>query len=345
MSAHDISSGRQNLPSGMHPKRWRMTHGPGEARVRSIHGLRSTTRFRRVREAIRWRPSPTRLLVSRPVSLLGVRTADLSRKPARHRDVSAGPRAQALPCGLPRQGLAEHIGRCQPRSRLAHLCRVRSSVDRSSAETLRRRTLRRGVGADCLCPRQYHDRPLSESVPLGAVPSSQRGRKAAHSSGSARQHSHFRADYPRQNPRCDSSRSSANRARRILCAGPRLCRFSTSSSVHDVFGVLRDTSQTWPRLHPPSPSAGRQDDRTSERPDDRAGGPEDVAASPRPPASRRVLRRRERPEVCVPDQQLLSACVDDCKTLQMSMASRVCFSNGSNRTCISKPFTERATTR
>src|SRR6516225_1055684 len=109
MSAHDICSGRQNLPSGMHLKRWRMTHGPREARVRSIHGFRSTTRFRRVREATRWRPSPTRLLVSRPVSLLGVRTADLSRKPARHRDVSAGPRAQALPCGLPRQGLAEHI--------------------------------------------------------------------------------------------------------------------------------------------------------------------------------------------------------------------------------------------
>ena len=33
-------------------------------------------------------------------------------------------------------------------------------LDRSSAEALRRRTLRRGVGADGLRPRQYHDRPL-----------------------------------------------------------------------------------------------------------------------------------------------------------------------------------------
>ncbi len=30
MSAHDISSVRENLPSGMHPKRWRMTRGPGK---------------------------------------------------------------------------------------------------------------------------------------------------------------------------------------------------------------------------------------------------------------------------------------------------------------------------
>ena len=38
--------------------------------------------------------------------------------------------------------------------------------------------------------------------------------------------------------------------------GSRVCRFSTSSSVHDVFGVLRDTGQTWPRLHPPQPVGG-----------------------------------------------------------------------------------------
>ena len=35
-----------------------------------------------------------------------------------------------------------------------------------------------------------------------------------------------------------------------------------------------------------SPSAGRQDDGVAERPNDRAGGPEDVAAVPRPLASR-----------------------------------------------------------
>jgi hypothetical protein len=43
------------------------------------------------------------------------------------------------------------------------------------------------------------------------------------------------------------------------------------------------------------------------------------------PASRRVLRRRERTEVRVPDQQLQSACVDDRKTLQVSMAGRAVF--------------------
>ena len=71
--------------------------------------------------------------------------------------------------------------------------------------------------------------------------------------------------------------------------------------------------------------ARRQDDGIAERPNDRSRGPEDVAALPRPPAPCRVLRRRERPEVRVPDQQFHTACVDDRKTLQVSMAGRAVF--------------------
>ena len=44
----------------------------------------------------------------------------------------------------------------------------------------------------------------------------------------------FRADFPRENPRCDGSRSSADRAGCLLRNGSRICRFSTSLSVHDM---------------------------------------------------------------------------------------------------------------
>src|SRR5262249_57633252 len=62
-----------------------------------------------------------------------------------------------------------------------------------------------------------------------------------------------------------------------------------------------------------------------ERTNDRPGRPEDVAAVPRPPAADLVLRRRERPAVRVPDQQLHPACADDRENLQVSMAGRVVF--------------------
>src|SRR3954462_2688370 len=70
-------------------------------------------------------------------------------------------------------------------------------------------------------------------------------------------------------------------------------------------------------------SPGRQDDGFAERPDDRAGRPEDVAAVPGPAAAGLVLRRQERQAARVPDQQLHPACADDRESLQMSMASRV----------------------
>ena len=188
MSAHDISSGRQNRRLGNHPRRRRTTHGPREARVRSTHGLLAPARLRRVRAAVRRRPSSPRLLVPGSIPLPGVRATDLPRKPPRHRDVSAILPAQALPRGLPRQRLAKHIGRCQPRPRLAHLRRFRSSVDRSSAKAVRRRAHGRGTGTDRLRAGQHHDRPLPEPVPVGAVSSPQRGGEAAHARGPARQH-------------------------------------------------------------------------------------------------------------------------------------------------------------
>ena len=92
--------------------------------------------------------------------------------------------------------------------------------------------------------------------PWGAVSSSQRGCEAAHAPGSAGQHTHFRADYPRQDARRDGPRSSADRAGFVLRHGSRVCRLSTSLSFEDLFGILRDTGQAWPRLHPPQPPTG-----------------------------------------------------------------------------------------
>src|SRR5262245_21844178 len=115
MSAHDTSSVRQNLPLENLSRRWRMTYGIRQAGLRATDGLPSSARVRHVCAAVRW-PSPTtRLLVSRSVSLSGLRSTDL----ARHRDVSARLSTQAPSCRVPWTGLSEHLGRRQLCSRLA----------------------------------------------------------------------------------------------------------------------------------------------------------------------------------------------------------------------------------
>ena len=83
-------------------------------------------------------------------------------------------------------------------------------------------------------------RNLYAGEPLGAVPPPQGGGEVAHAPGPARQHPLFRAGFSRENVRRDRPRSSADRTGLVLRDGSRIHRFSTSLSVHDVFGIFRD---------------------------------------------------------------------------------------------------------
>ena len=63
------------------------------------------------------------------VSCDGIRPADLSGKPPRHRDVPAFDARQTLPHGIPRQGSALDTGRCERVARLADLRGLRAGLD------------------------------------------------------------------------------------------------------------------------------------------------------------------------------------------------------------------------
>ncbi len=162
----------QNLPLGIDlPEGGGRRMDPGKACVRSTDGVRSSARFRPMREAIRRRPSSSCGFSCRDqVFLHDVPCKnDLSRKPARHRDVSAGARS---PSSIMRASAAEisqeHIGRCQPRSRLAHLRGFRSSVDRSKRKLYAEEPF--GVELEqtvYALDFQHHDRPLPEPCSLG----------------------------------------------------------------------------------------------------------------------------------------------------------------------------------
>ena len=78
-----------------------------------------------VRRALSGRPLGQELQVCRALPLHGLRPTHLSREPARHRSLPARPRRQALPHGHPGRRVAQHPGRCQRTTRLAHLRRLR----------------------------------------------------------------------------------------------------------------------------------------------------------------------------------------------------------------------------
>src|ERR1039458_1668523 len=81
--------------------------------------------------------SNTQVLSSRSVPLHGLRATDISRKSARHRNLSARSPSQALSSGHTRQHRQEHTGRCQREARLPHLHGFRDEPNPDCQTTLR----------------------------------------------------------------------------------------------------------------------------------------------------------------------------------------------------------------
>ena len=131
---------------------------------------------------LRWRLQSPQLLVLGSISLSGFRPTDLSRKLARHRSLSAFAPPATVSLGTARRDRAQHAGRSQRKSRLAHLRRPRPRFDPAGATTLRDRRLGRRTGANGLRAGRHHHRFVFEFVSVGALPPHQgRGAKCTRS--------------------------------------------------------------------------------------------------------------------------------------------------------------------
>src|SRR6185503_9551038 len=150
-------------------------------------GLSSDQIFSPLRATLRRRFQGKEFFLLGSVPVHGLRPAYLSRKPARYRSMPAGATAQALSSWDSRSDLAQHLGPCELRARLAHLRRLRPSADYPRSGTLSERLFRRRVGPDGLRARCHHDRFVPGTFPLGRVPQSQRSGETPYPARPARQ--------------------------------------------------------------------------------------------------------------------------------------------------------------
>src|SRR5512146_1327748 len=100
-----------------------MTYEYRENRFYSTAGLHSQLRISPMRRTLQRQLQSEDVLLQRSVPLYGLRPADLSRKPQRHRGLPACGEDQALSYGHSGQGLQKHAGSCQRDSRLENLRR------------------------------------------------------------------------------------------------------------------------------------------------------------------------------------------------------------------------------
>lgn len=102
--------------------------------VCAVDGLSALDNLYSNRQSLRRQSSYSHASLCRTFSCPGVCSVDLSRKPSRYRGVPFGAIGQALPYGYPLAGQAIHSGRRQRAQRLAHLCRVRPTIDHASPQ-------------------------------------------------------------------------------------------------------------------------------------------------------------------------------------------------------------------
>src|SRR4051812_45590921 len=103
-----------------------LAHAQRSLRLLPTDRLPTQTRVRPLRRSLSRQSKNPPLLLFRSIPLHGLRSTDLAREPARHRNLSSCPSQETLSRGISRRHRWEHARRCQRTPRLAHLRRLRS---------------------------------------------------------------------------------------------------------------------------------------------------------------------------------------------------------------------------
>ena len=289
----------------------------------AVNGFLSKTRIQQMRSSVQRQSQSDIFYLSRPVHVHGVRTVDRQRKPTRYRNLSSLPKVKTLPCRHSRKHLSQYIGRCQRKARLANISGFSANPNYSSKVALHQRRLRNNIRQRSLCTRLNDYRPVSYTVSMGTVSKAQKCRQDTHAIRPERVDSILYTHHRRPNTRCQCSRCSTFRGRRILRHGQSVYRLRTTIQFYKEHGLLYYTSQKQSGFHQMRLSSGRQDYRSEKRSNDSPQSIQKPEVLPGPSSIYYFLRYRHQQEICVSDKQFFSECVDNLFTLQMSMEDRV----------------------
>ena len=294
----------------------------------ATNGLFSKTRFQQMRSSVSRQSSNKDFLIPRSVPLHGFCPANLQRKSAGHRNMSAGNAAEVISRWNKRQSLTQYSGRSKRKTPLANIRGLCTGTHQKSKAALRQRKFRRRTKANSLCFGFHNYRPLPYFVSVGTVSKAKERHKASHANGPERLDSMLYTRHKRQNRRRKSPRLSVHRTRRILHHGSRLSRLRTTLSFFKEPGLLRNTGQEKTCLYPTSLPICRQNHRPAERSDYQIDRPENFRTLSRTAQTDQLLRYQYEQAIRLSDKQLCSRCADYRTTLQVPLANRIILQMG-----------------
>ena len=206
-------------------------------------GSPAETRIRQMRSTISRQLSREYFFLLRSIPLHDFCPDNISPEPSGHRNLSASHAIQAVPLRHPRKGFSQHSGQSKRKSRLAHLCRFRSNIDKHSSKTVRRRRLWGRTSTSLLRFGFNHHRFMSVTFPMGKVSKTQSRSQTTHADGSERLYTLLYPHHGWQGPRCEYPGRAGLGIRFVLHHGSWLHRFYSSLFLHSKPVVLCHQSQ------------------------------------------------------------------------------------------------------
>jgi len=287
--------------------------------------LSSQETNRQMRSTVSRQPSDKNIFLFRSIPVYGVCPDNLSPEPSRHRSLSSSNAAETLPLRHTWECFTQYFGKCKRASRLENLRRLRTGFDRQGANTLCQRRLRHSTEPRSLCFRFNNHRSMFVTVSMGKISPAQSRRQGTHADGPQRLYTDFYPHYRWKSPRCKYPRRSHIRTRCHLRYGSRIHRLCSPLYFHSKPFNFCHESQKQFRLSPSLLSQGRQDNRSSMRPDNNAQRFLCITGLSCCPSSNRLLRYQDKQKVHISNKQFYFGGFDNCSTLQVPLADRNLF--------------------
>ena len=320
---------RIDLNSGVHFLATPTQGAANERRTNDLfatHGLSATRRFSSMRATLQRQSQNQNFLLSRSVSLHGLRPVNPPRIPSRYRSLSANIRAKTLSRRVSLQAnFPQHIGQRQPSQALENLCRLRPNPHRHSHRTLRRYRLGLRSGQHHLRLGFNDHRPVSLAVSMGNFSPNQVGCQNAHAAESQRLDTRIYPYFRGVSARCEHSRRPADSAIGHLFTRPRLPGFWPAFHGASSRRFLCHTHQIQHSLSKNLLVPRRQIDRAGVRPDDSIDKFLCSQRLSRSIASSEIQRSRDGQAIGVFDQLVQRPGPDDCDVVSSSLAGGVIF--------------------
>jgi hypothetical protein len=287
--------------------------------------LPSQKTIRQMCPQISRQPSNKNFLLLRSIPLYGFCSDNLSSKPAGYRNMPSGNADETLSLRYSRKRLPNHVGKGKRKSKLENLRGLCTYPDKQSPNALRRRRLWHSTESRSLCFRFNDDRFMSVLVPMGKVSRTQGRSQSTHADELKRLYTHVYPHYTRKSTRCQYSRRTGLRIGCHLHHGSRIPRLCSPLYLHSKPFNFHHKSKKQFRLSTSLLPPSRQNSRFAMRPDNKTQWLLCFTGLSCCSSSNRLLRRRDKQKIHIPNKQLCSSGLDNCSTLQMPLADRNLF--------------------